>query len=137
MSRVMRAIDAKSFIIGVLSAVIVVMAMGADDQTGDAFDFFNDGSQKPRRTDETPSAESPIYDDPFADDPSSVASVCDSWDYNQRWEIKAVDAASRGTGDPSVRDVFPEINVMGWEPFTAVPGDRKQIVYRRPICNKP
>ena len=29
MSRVMRAIDAKSFIIGVLSAVIVCMAMGA------------------------------------------------------------------------------------------------------------
>lgn len=29
MSRVIRAIDAKSFIIGVLSAVIVVMAMGA------------------------------------------------------------------------------------------------------------
>ena len=29
MSRVMRTIDAKSFIIGVLSAVIVVMAMGA------------------------------------------------------------------------------------------------------------
>ncbi len=29
MSKVMRAIDAKSFIIGVLSAVVVVMAMGA------------------------------------------------------------------------------------------------------------
>ena len=34
MSRVMRAIDAKSFIIGVLSAVVVVMAMGAKMQGG-------------------------------------------------------------------------------------------------------
>ena len=49
MSRVMRTIDTKSFIIGVLSAVIVCMAMGADDQTGDAFDFFNDGSQKSKK----------------------------------------------------------------------------------------
>ena len=33
MSKVMRTIDAKSFIIGVLSAVIVCMAMGATMQT--------------------------------------------------------------------------------------------------------
>lgn len=33
MSKIMRAIDAKSFIIGVLSAVIVCMAMGATMQT--------------------------------------------------------------------------------------------------------
>jgi hypothetical protein len=33
MPKVMRSIDTKSFIIGVLSAVIIVMAMGATTQT--------------------------------------------------------------------------------------------------------
>jgi len=33
MSKVMKSIDANSFIIGVLSAIIIVMAMGATTQT--------------------------------------------------------------------------------------------------------
>ena len=79
-----------------------------------------------RRTDETPSAESPIYDDPFADDPSSVPSVCNSWDYNQRWEIKAVDVDTGSTGDPNVRDVSPKVYFAGWEPFDGNSVDGKQ-----------
>ena len=137
MSKVMRAIDAKSFIIGVLSAVIVVMAMGADDETGDAFDFFNDGSQKLRRTDETPSAESPIYDDPFADDFSSVPSVCDSWDYNQRWKVRYVptkefDMAAVHKGFDV--DIVPAVPMVGWE---LIGGSGGYLTYRRPICDKP
>ena len=34
MPKVIRSIDTKSFIIGVLSAVLIVMAMGATTQTG-------------------------------------------------------------------------------------------------------
>ena len=137
MSKVMRSIDAKSFIIGVLSAVIICMAMGADDETGDAFDFFNDGSQKLRRTDETPSAESPIYDDPFADDFSSVPSVCNSWDYNQRWkvrsvQIKEIDLAAVRKGFDV--DIVPAVPMVGWE---LIGGSNASLIYRRPICDKP
>ena len=110
------------------------MARGADDQTGDAFNFFNDGSQKPKRADKTPSAESPIFDDPFADDFSSVPSVCDSWDYNQRWKIKAKRITVEMYNDLNNFGVGPATDLVGWEPVGAT---ATVLLYRRPICDKP
>ncbi len=74
MSKVMRSIDVKSFIIGVLSAVIVCMAMGADEPSNDPFEFFDNDSQEVRSTDGMPSSDNPFGDDPFNEVPAESQS---------------------------------------------------------------
>ena len=106
-----KVIDPKSFIIGVLSAIVVCMAMGADR-------LVTEESLKETRE----FAKRYIKE-------HYTSQTFDNWDTEQFWHIKITETRGILPGD--------QIKVKGWQPFgvTELRNDRFLYHYRRPRVN--
>ena len=107
-----KVIDPKSFIIGVLSAIVVCMAMGADR-------LVTEESLKENRE----------FVKRFNKE-HYTSQTFDNWDTEQFWDIKKTFTTGDLPGD--------QFSIKGWQPFavTKHADDNFLYHYRRPRVNR-